>query len=75
MFVFLYIGIYLGDTDYDSSFNITQDKIDDFEEYLENNEYKTSYSNLNPNILNKTGKKVEDFIDKGFEVLFDIIKG
>ena len=43
------------------------------EDYLEEKEYENRYIEITPNIVNKTGEKIEGIIDKGFSVIFDII--
>lgn len=69
----LVIGMMISNQSGNSQFNITQDNLDKFEEYLENNEYDRTYEKFDPTIFNKVGNKGEEFIDKMFSKLKKII--
>ena len=73
MVLFLVLGILIASPSDNSKNTISQDKLDEFEDYLEENEYENRYIEIIPNIINKTGEKIEGIIDKGFGVVFDII--
>lgn len=73
IFAFFYLGISLG-KDNESYFSITQDKLDMFENDLKNNNYNNSSQKINPNVFNKAGMKIEELIDKGFEIFINIFK-
>jgi len=73
IFAFFYLGILLG-KDKESYFSITQDKLDKFENDLENNNYNNSSQKIDPNVFNKVGMKIEELIDKGFEIFINILK-
>ena len=73
MLLFLVLGILIASPSENSKNTISQDKLDEFEDYLEENDYENRYIEITPNIVNKTGEKIEGIIDKGFSVIFDII--
>ena len=69
----LVIGMMISDNSGNSYFNITQDDINKFEDYLENNEYYKTYEGLNPNVVNKIGNKCESIIDSIFTKFKNIV--
>jgi len=54
---------------------IPNDKLEEFEEniIIDGNDYQAN--NIEDNIFNKIGRKVEGIIDDGFSLVFKIIKG
>lgn len=56
---------------------ISNERLKEFEGKIsvDNNDYIPSRNTVEDNIFNKSGKKIEDVIDDGFDVLFGIVKG
>ncbi len=61
----------------ETSGRISNEKLKEFEGKIstKDNTYKPSENVVEENIFNKGGKKVEEIIDSGFDILFDIVKG
>lgn len=73
----LFIGMCINVPNNNDNNRVTQEKLDQFEEeiVIKGNDYQSSIDDINPGIVNSTGKKVEGLIDKGFDFCFGIIKG
>lgn len=73
----VFIGMCFNVPTSDDTNRVTQDKLDKFEEdiIIKDNEYQSEYKDINPNVVNSAGKKVENIIDKGFDYCFGFIQG
>lgn len=73
----MFIGISINVPNENDKNIINQDNLDDFEGNISNkdNDYTSSIIEIDPNLVNGAGKKVEDLIDTGFSFVFSIIKG
>lgn len=60
----------------DEGYNkISNEKLEQFENniIIEGNNYENR--SIESNIFNKVGNKIENVIDKGFSIIFEVIKG
>ena len=76
-FVFLFLGMLIGSPTDESKNQKLEEDLKNFEDeiVLPNNDYNgVDEESVNPNIVSKFGKKVEEGIDKAFDIAKDVLK-
>lgn len=75
LLVLFYLIGYTVNVSSENIIRIPNEKLEEFEEniIIENNEYKSE--SIDDNMFNKIGQKVENVIDKSFNLVFKILKG
>lgn len=66
LLIFLVIGINIGNETDETKAEIVKDKIEIFEDNIQNNNTTTSY-NIEPNVLNKVANKLNNGLENMFK--------
>ena len=75
LFIFVFMIGYTINVEDEGYNKISNDKLAQFENniIIEGNQYESN--SIEENIFNKVGKKVDKIIDKGFSLVFKVLKG